>query len=414
MKIQRRTVLKGLLASTASVARPIVLRAQSAPFKIGMLTVKTGPLAYPGIQCEQGITTFMKENNNMLAGRKVELIVADTGGSPAGAKNKAQEVIEREKVNVILGPVAAAELLAITDYVRDHQTPLITLAAAEDVTQRHANPFVVRVSATSGQCCHVLGDYAAKELKYKRAATVAEDWAFGYEQMGAFQRVFEEEGGKVVKKLWAPFITPDFTPYIAQIQNVDCVVNGFAGSNPIRFMRAFADLGAKAKFPLLAGWTAMDDAALRTLGNEAVGVVSTSWYSADYDSPKNKQFVADIKKNYNVLPGVASACMYIAGQCVEAALQKFDGKAVDGKAFSDALHEVSMADSPRGKFRFDHLGNVIGTIFIRKCERKNGELVNTVIKTYPNVSQFWTYDEKWFLSQPVYSRNYPPAKNLEP
>ena len=129
----------------------------------------------------------------------------------------------------------------------------------------------------------MLGDYAAKELKYKRAATVAEDWAFGYEQMGAFQRVFEEDGGKVVKKLWAPFITPDFTPYIAQIQNVDCVVNGFAGSNPIRFMRAFADLGAKAKFPLLAGWTAMDDAALRTLGNEAVGVVSASWYSADYD-----------------------------------------------------------------------------------------------------------------------------------
>ena len=106
--------------------------------------------------------------------------------------------------------------------------------------------------------------------------------------------------------------------------------------------------------------------------------------------------------------------MYIAGQCVEATLQKFDGKAVDGKVFAEALHEVSMTDSPRGKFRFDHLGNVIGTIFIRRCERKNGELVNTVIKTYPNVSQFWTYDEKWFLSQPVYSRNYPPAKNLEP
>ena len=414
MKIQRRTVLKGLLASTASVAAPTVLSAQSVAFKIGLLTVKTGPLAYPGVQCEQGITTFMKENNNMLAGRKVELIVADSGGNPAGAKTKAQELIEREKVNVILGPVAAAELLAITDYVRDRQTPLITLAAAEDVTQRHANPFVIRVSATSGQCCHVLGDYAATELKYKRAATVAEDWAFGYEQMGAFQRVFEEDGGKVVKKIWAPFITPDFTPYIAQIQNVDCVVNGFAGSNPIRFMRAFADLGAKAKFPLLAGWTAMDDAALRTLGNEAVGVVSASWYSADYNSPKNKQFVADMRKNYNVLPGVASACMYIAGQCVEAALQKFAGKAIDGKTFADALHKVSMANSPRGKFRFDHLGNVIGTIFIRRCERKNGELVNTVIKTYPDVSQFWTYDEKWFLSQPVYSRNYPPAKNLEP
>jgi branched-chain amino acid transport system substrate-binding protein len=413
MKVQRRAVRQGLFSSTALVAAPSVLRAQITPFKIGLLTVKTSPLAYPGIQCEQGITTFIKQKDNILAGRTVELISADTGGSPAGAKTKAQELVEREKVNVILGPVAAAELLAITDYIRDRKTPLIALAAAEDVTQRNANPFVIRASASSGQCCHVLGNYAAKELKYKRAATVAEDWAFGHEQMAAFQRVFEEDGGKVVKKLWAPFQTPDYTPYIAQIQNVDCVVNGFAGSNPIRFMRAYADLGAKAKFPLLAGWTAMDDAALRSLGDEAVGVVSASWYSADYASPINKQFVADMRKNYNVLPGVAAACMYIAGQCVEAALKKLDGKAVDGKTLAEALHMISITDSPRGKFRFDHLGNVIGTVFIRKCERNAGQLVNTVIKTYPDVSQFWTYDEKAFLAQPVYSRNYPPAKNLE-
>lgn len=411
--MNRRTVLRGMLASTGLVATPAVLRAQTVPFRIGLLTVKTGPLAYPGIQCEQGITTFIKQKNNMLAGRKVELISADTGGNPALAKTKVQELVEREKVNVILGPVAAAELLAITDYVRNQKIPLIALAAAEDVTQRNANPFVIRASASSGQCCHILGDYAAKELKYKRAATVAEDWAFGYEQMAAFQRVFEDDGGKVVKKLWAPFQTPDYTPYIAQIQNVDCVVNGFAGANPIKFMRAYAELGAKAKFPLLAGWTAMDDAALRSLGDEAVGVVSASWYSADYASPINKQFVADMRKNYNVLPGVAAACMYIAGQCVEAALQQLDGKAVDGKTLAEALHTVSIADSPRGTFRFDHLGNVIGAVFIRKCDRKAGQLVNTVIKTYPDVSQFWKYDEKAFLAQPVYSRDYPPAMNLE-
>ena len=165
--------------------------------------------------------------------------------------------------------------------MRDNQTPLISLAAAEDVTQRKANPFIIRPSATSAQCCHVMGDYAAKELKYKRAATISEDFAFGYEQMSGFQRVFEDNGGKVVKKLWPPLVTPDYTPYIAQIGNVDCVFNGFAGSNPVKFMRAYADLGLKAKIPLLAGWTAMDDALLKSLGDEAVGVVSAAWYSAD-------------------------------------------------------------------------------------------------------------------------------------
>ena len=177
-KLNRRAFLAGTAVGGAAtafgIAAPAV--AQNAPFKIGLLTVKTGPVAQGGIQMEQGIATFLKQKGNMLAGRKVELISADTGGNPAGAKTKAQEVIERDGVNVILGPLAAFELLAITDYVRDHETPLISLAAAEDVTQRHANPFVIRPSATSAQCCHVMGDYAAKALKYKRAATRSEDF----------------------------------------------------------------------------------------------------------------------------------------------------------------------------------------------------------------------------------------------
>ncbi|MDO8534858.1 MAG: ABC transporter substrate-binding protein [Xanthobacteraceae bacterium] len=411
--MKRRTVLKGLAASTAVLAMPAVLRAQAAPFKIGLLTVKTGPLAQGGIQMEQGIATFLKQKNNTLSGRKIEFISADTGGNPAGAKTKAQELVERDKVNVILGPLAAFELLAITDYVRDNATPLISLAAAEDVTQRKANPFIIRPSATSAQCCHVMGDYAAKDLKFKRAITISEDFAFGYEQMSGFLRVFEDNGGKVVKKLWPPLVTPDYTPYIAQISKVDCVFNGFAGSNPVKFMRAYADLGVKAKIPLLAGWTAMDDALLKSLGDEAIGVYSAAWYSADGQTASNKRFVADMQKDYNVLPGGYSAGMYIAGQCVEAAIQKLGGKADDRKALADALHQVTLTDTPRGAIKFDKYGNVIGDVFIRKCEKKDGKLVNTVIKKYPNVSQFWTYDEKAFLAQPVYGRDAPPAKNLE-
>jgi branched-chain amino acid transport system substrate-binding protein len=257
----------------------------------------------------------------------------------------------------------------------------------------------------------VLGDYAAKEMKLKRVATISEDFAFGYEQMAGFQRVFEDAGGKVVRKLWPPLATPDYTPYIAQIANVDAVVDGFAGSNPVKFMRAYEDLGLKARIPLLGGWTAMDDALLRSLGDEAVGVVSAHWYSAAGASESNKRFVADMQRDYNVLPGGYAAGMYIAGQCVEAAIQKAAG--ADKKAFMDALRAVSLTDTPRGPVKFDHLGNVVGDVFIRKCERKGRDLVNTVVKTYSNVSQFWTYDEKEFLAKPVYDRNEPPAKYLE-
>ncbi len=414
MTIKRRTVLKGLSAAAGASALGMPTIAQAAAFKIGLMTVKTGPLAQGGNQMEQGLVAFLKEKGNALTGRKIELVVADTGGNPAGAKTKAQELVERDKVNVILGPLAAFELLAITDYILQTKTPLIAVAAAEDVTQRKANPYIIRPTTTSAQCCHVMADYALKDLKYKRAATISEDFAFGHEQMAGFQRVFEEGGGKVVKKLWPPLVTPDYTPFIAQIPaNVDCVFTGFAGSNPVKFLRAYADLGLKGKIPILAGWTAMDDALLKSLGDEAVGAVSAATYSASFESESNKRLIAAMAKDYSVLPGGYASGMYIGGQCVEAALAIAGDKSTDGTAFAEALHKVAITDSPRGAFTIDKYGNAVGSVFVRRCERKDGQLVNTVIKTYPNVSQFWTYSDTDFMKNPVYSRDYPPAKNLE-
>jgi branched-chain amino acid transport system substrate-binding protein len=309
-KLSRRAFAAGAAAASASFGFAPAM-AQAAPFKIGLLTVKTGPLAQGGIQMEQGIAAFLKEKGSTLGGRKVEFISADTGGNPAGAKTRAQELIELDRVNVILGPLAAFELLAITDYVREKETPLISLAAAEDVTQRKANPFIIRPSATSAQCCHAIADYAVKELKYKRAATISEDFAFGYEQMAGFQRVFEDGGGKVVKKLWPPLVTPDYTPYIAQIGNVDCVFNGFAGSNPVKFMRAYADLGLKAKIPLLAGWTAMDDALLpRDFG-------TPRWQLPDkpYISCLSFGRDRDVRINLTSLPVIRKGCPHLARLC---------------------------------------------------------------------------------------------------
>ena len=129
---------------------------------------------------------------------------------------------------------------------------------------------------------------------------------------------------------------------------------------------------------------------------------------------KEEEQLAAMQKDYNALPGGYSAGLYIAGQCIEAALQVLGDKADDRKALAETLHQVSLTDTPRGSVKFDRYGNVVGDVFIRKCERKNGQLVNTVVRLYPNVSQFWTYDEKEFLAAPVYGRDFPPAKNLEP
>src|SRR6186997_3556857 len=129
-KVTRRKFMAGTAAGAAVAAFkfPTPAIAQTAPFKLGLLTVKTGPLAQGGIQMEQGVLTFLKEKDYTMAGRKVEFISADTGGNPAGTKTKVQELVERDKVDTILGPLAAFELLAITDYIREHKTPCLSLA----------------------------------------------------------------------------------------------------------------------------------------------------------------------------------------------------------------------------------------------------------------------------------------------
>src|SRR5262249_35187596 len=139
MTVERRALLKGLLGAGTLVAAPAILRAQTSPMKIGFLTVKTGPLASAGIQLEQGRTLYLKERNNMLAGRPVKLFTGDSAGAPAMARTKMQEFVERENIACLIGPLATAETLAIDDYIRDKQIPTLSVAAAEDMTQPKAN-----------------------------------------------------------------------------------------------------------------------------------------------------------------------------------------------------------------------------------------------------------------------------------
>ena len=206
-KVTRRALLAGsAVGAAAALGRfPAPAIAQAAPFRLGLLTVKTGPLAAGGIQMEQGVTTYLKEKNYTLAGRKVDLIIGDTGENPAGAKTKAQELVERDRVDALLGPLAAFELYAINAYVIAQKMPTLSLAAADNLTQRTPNPYLLRASATSSQATQPLGHYVATELKLKRVITVSEDFAFGYEQMGGFQASFERDGGCVVNKLWPPW-----------------------------------------------------------------------------------------------------------------------------------------------------------------------------------------------------------------
>ena len=400
-------------AAAATFKFPTPALAQSAPFKLGLLTVKTGPLAQGGIQMEQGVITWLKQHDYKMAGRKVEFISADTGGKPAGTKTKAQELVERDKVDVILGPLAAFELLAITDYIREHKTPTLSLAGADDLTQRRPNPYFLRPSASSSQAMQPMGHYAATEMGKKKAITIDFDFAFGYEQEGGFQAAFEKDGGCVLNKLWAPLGTPDYTPYLAQMTDCDVICQGFAGSGPLAFMKQYANFGLK--FPVVTGETGGDDALLHAFGDEAVGMISCAPYTLDLKTDANEKFVKAVWNEFKTVPGFYAAGLYVNCDIVDAGLKATGGKTDDKEKFMAALKGVKLKDTPRGPISFDHLGNVVGSFYVRRIEKSSSnpyglKLMNKTLKTYDNVSQFWTWPEKEFLAKPVYSRNYPALK----
>jgi branched-chain amino acid transport system substrate-binding protein len=406
-----------LFALACSVVVPIhEASAQGEPFRLGFLTVRSGPLAAGGRQMEEGINLFLKERNNTLAGRKVELIIADTGGQPALAKTKTQELIERNKVNAIIGPLATFEALAIDEYIQQAKVPLITptSAAQNDLAQQKRNDYVIHAAGTAAQPTHVLGEYAAKKLGYKRIAMVADDFAYGHEGAAGFHRVFEDNGGKIVQKLWPPLNVPEYSTYVAQIKtNVDALYAGFAGTNGLRFLRQWQEFRGKDKVPVFGNPTCVDEGVLKNMGDEALGVYSASWYSAAIDSPDNKRFVQAIQAEYKVTPGFYTAGTYTAGLFLEEALKTIKGKFEDKEAFLRALHGARLTSGPMGPIRFDEYSKPILNMYIRRVERKDGQLVNTIVETFRDVSQFWTYDPKQFLAGPQYSRDSPPAKYLE-
>jgi branched-chain amino acid transport system substrate-binding protein len=272
MTFTRRRLIKATGAGLAASGFPGIVRAQSDTIRVGLMTVKSGPLASGGLDMERALVMYLRERKNTLAGRKVELFVGDSGGVPAQARTKIQELVERNRIHVMIGPLAAAEALAADDYIRQQQLPTLSVAAAEDLTQRKPNPWFVRGTSTSSQCAHPLADYCFKELKYRRMAVIADDIAYGHEMCAGFQRVFEELGGKIVQKMFSPLTVPDYGTYLAQLKtNIDSIFLGFAGSNGFRYLRQFNEYGLRSKLTPVGGMTALDEAVLRNMGGEALG-----------------------------------------------------------------------------------------------------------------------------------------------
>jgi branched-chain amino acid transport system substrate-binding protein len=301
---------------------------------------------------------------------------------------------------------------SLVPLIERDQLPTLFLTTPDDLTKRKIAKWILRSNFSASQIMHPLGDYAAKALKYRRVATIAMDNGFGHEQIGGFQRVFEDGGGKVVQKLWVPLNALDFAPYLAQVQpDVDAVCAVFVAGQAVRFVKQYGESGLKGKAPLIGTGVMTDESALRGMGDEAMGIVGSLLWSPTLQNPANQVFMKLAVAKFGRTPAYFNAVMYSSGRWIADAAQSLNGQVEDREKFVAAIRRaIETVPDPRGPIKLDEYGNPTENVYIVRVDKSGGKLVNTVIHTYPLVSQFWTYKPEEFLKSPAYTRDYPPPK----
>ena len=387
--------------------------------RIGFISPVTGLYAQIGKDMVDGFQLYLDEHGGKLGGADVKLIVEDDQGKPDTGVTKAKKLILQDKVQLFIGGLLASTGYALAPVSTAEKTIyLSSVSSADDLTQRQLSkyPYFLRTSWTSSLPEHPLGQWACDQ-GYKKVITVAADYAFGYESVGGFQKAFEDCGGKVVQKVWPPLGSKDFGPYIPTFKaDADAIFTVMVGPMALQFPKQLRSAGITK--PIIGSGVSYDEFVLPFMGDEVIGDVSSLHYSAAIDTPANQAFVKAYRAKYGKVPGYYSENNYTTAMWIDEAMKKAGGKWPGSEQFIKIMQGIKL-DAPRGPVSMDDMRNPVENVYIKKVEKKKmfgyekDELWNTVIKTYPNVSQFWTYGKEKFLAQPVYDRDFPPCKFCE-
>ncbi len=406
------------LLAIAGIALGMTSPAGAEELRIGFISPMTGIFAQIGKDMVNGFQLYLDEHHGKLGGMDVKFIVEDSQGKGDTSVTKAKKLVLQDHVHMFIGGLLASTGYALAPVSNSEKTLYIApVAAADDLTQRQLSkyPYFFRTGWSSSQPTHALGQWACDQ-GIKTVVTIAADYAFGYEQVGGFQKAFEDCGGKVVQKIWPPIGTKDFGPYIPSIKrNADAIFSLMVGPMSLQFPKQLRRSGYKKR--ILGGGTSYDEFVLPFMGDEVIGDVSSLMYSAALETPKNETFVKAYRKKYGKVPSYYSETNYTTAEIIDISIKKAGGKYPGADKFIDIMSGLKL-DAVRGPVSFEDR-NPIQNIYIKKVEKKKmfgypkAELWNTVIKTYPNVSQYWTYGKEKFLKQPVYSKDFPRCKFCE-
>jgi branched-chain amino acid transport system substrate-binding protein len=379
-----------LIAGSALLAAgflPVAANAQGT-VKIGVISAFSGQFADTSAQIENGIKLYMKQHGDTVAGKKIEIIRKDTGGpNPDVAKRLAQELVVRDQVDILAGFALTPEALGAAS-VADEAKKLMVVMNAATAIITEKSPYIVRVSLTLPQIGETLGNWAAKKGGVKKAYTMVTDFGPGIDAEGAFQRAFKAAGGEIIGSVRMPIANPDFSAFIQRAKDLNpesIFVFVPGGAQPAAIGKAFAERAMDpTKIKIMSTGEAVDEAAVKSMGDVALGRISAWHYDYNHKSKMNADFVKAFNAEFKRNPDFFAVGGYDGMRLIYEALKKTGGKA-DGDSLIAAAKGMKW-ESPRGPISIDPATrDVVQNIYIRRVEKVGGAIVNVNIDTIANV-----------------------------
>ncbi|RJF96995.1 ABC transporter substrate-binding protein [Noviherbaspirillum cavernae] len=381
-----RNVLRAAAVSLALLSH---YATAADPIKIGVVAPMSGVFSSYGKQIENGINVFLRENGDVVAGRKISIVYRDNAGpNPEAAKRAAQELVANDKVDLLAGFAFTPDAMAAAPIATQAKKPMyVMLAATSSVSTK--SPYIVRTSYTIPQVAEPMGTWAAKN-GIKRVFMLVSDYGPGHDAETWFKKGFAASGGELVGEVRVPVATRDFSPFLRRIKDAkpDAVFTFLPAGEPIvSFMKGFAggEL-AKSGIKVLAteGWA--DDDTLAAVGDAAIGAISTGYYSTDHPSAINRQFIANFANvgDGKLAPNFIGVAAYDAMRVIYEGIKKQNGK-VDAEQMM-ALAKGLQFESPRGPALIDKdTRDIVQNVYVRKVEKVGGKLVNREFDTFSMV-----------------------------
>jgi branched-chain amino acid transport system substrate-binding protein len=389
----RRAVLKTLAAATgvsaAGMALPRWALAQSGKVRIGLMLPYTGTFAQLGVAITNGFKLAVAEEGakegGKLSGRELEYVTLDDESDPAKAADRANQLVTRDKVDVLLGTVHSGVQMGMVKIAREsgvlHIIPNAGVAAA---TGELCAPNIFRTSFANAQTTYPMGKVLA-DRKVRNVVTLTWKYAAGEEAVQGFRDSFTKGGGKIVKELWLPFPNVEFQSLLTEIASLkpDAVFVFFAGGGAAKFLRDYQAAGLKAKIPLY-GSGFLTDGVLEASGDSAEGVETTLHYGDGIETPRNNAFRVAYVRSYKIAPDVYAMQGYDAGLLLAAGMKAVKGDIGRKKEMIAAMEKAEI-DSPRGKWRMSRSHNPVQDMYLRKVAGKENKVTGVAMKAldYP-------------------------------